>query len=77
MESLTETLIERVDRPDTLVERVDRLVQAGKAPLEWGSPLLLTTPTSLAVRNLAAQVEALENAVREIAFEVQKLSAQG
>jgi hypothetical protein len=41
-----------------------------------GNPLLSTTPTSVAVRELAAQVEALPDAVREIALEVQKLSAQ-
>jgi len=76
LEDLRETLIKRVDKTHTLVERVDKLVQAGKAPIEWGSPHLSTTPTSLAVRELAAQVEALENAVREIALEVQKLSAQ-
>ena len=48
---------------DTLKERVDRLVHARKARLEWGNPLLSTTPTSLAVRELAARTEALENAV--------------
>ena len=63
---------------DTLIERVDKLVQASKAaPPEWGSPLLSTTPTSVAVQELAAQVVALEKAVREIALEVQKLSAEG
>jgi hypothetical protein len=77
LEDLTETLIERVDKTHTLIERVDKLVQAGRAPREWGSPLLSTTPTSLAVQELAAQVEALENAMREIALEVQKLSAPG
>jgi hypothetical protein len=77
LENLSDTLIERVNKTDTVRERVDKLVQAGKEPLEWGSPLLSTTPTSLAVRELAAQVEALENAVREIASEVQKRSAQG
>ncbi len=56
---------------DTLIERVDKLIQASKVPL------LYTTPTSVAVRELAAQTEALENAVRETAFEVQKLTAQG
>jgi hypothetical protein len=59
---------------DTLIERVDKLVQASKARPEWGSPLLSTTPTSVAVQELAAQVGALEKAVREIALEVQKLS---
>jgi hypothetical protein len=63
---------------DSLMERVDKLVQAGKgAPLEWGSPLLSVTPPSIAVRELAAEIEALKSAVREIALEVQKLSAQG
>ena len=62
---------------DTLLERVDRLVQATKAPREWGSPHLSTTPTSVAIRELAAEIEALQSAVREIALEVQKLSARG
>ena len=61
---------------DTLIERVDKLVPARNAPPEWGNPLLSTTPTSLAVRELAVRTEALEKAVREIALEVQKLSAQ-
>jgi hypothetical protein len=59
---------------DTLIERVDRLVQAGKVPLEWGSPRLSVTPTSVSIRALAAQIEALENAVLESALDVQKLS---
>jgi hypothetical protein len=62
---------------DTLIERVDKLVQASKASIEWGSPLLSVTPTSIAIQQLAVQIEALENALREIALEVQKLSAQG
>ena len=61
---------------DTLMERVDNLVHARDVPPEWGNPLLSTTPTSLAVRELAVRTEALESAVREIALEVQKLSAQ-
>jgi hypothetical protein len=61
---------------DTLIERVDKLVHVRNAPPEWGNPLLSTTPTSLAVRELAVRTEALENVVREIALEVQKLSAQ-
>jgi hypothetical protein len=73
---LTKTLIERVDETHSLMKRVDKLIQAGKVPLEWGSPHLSTTPTSLAVQELAAQVEALESAVREIALAVQKLSTQ-
>ena len=63
---------------DTLMERVDNLVQASKgAPLEWGSPFLSVTPTSVAIRELAAEIEALKCAVREIALEVQKVSTQG
>jgi hypothetical protein len=61
---------------DTLIERVDKLVHVRNAPPEWGNPLLSTTPTSLAVRELAVRTEALEKVVREIALEVQKLSAQ-
>jgi hypothetical protein len=61
---------------DTLMERVEDLVRARSAPPEWGNPLLSTTPTSLAVRELAVRTLALEQAVREIALEVQKLSAQ-
>ena len=53
----------------TLMERVDRLVEAGK------EPLLTTTPTSVAIRELAARIEALENAVREIALEVHERAA--
>ncbi len=69
METLTDSLT------DALSERVDKLVQARKVPLGWGSPLLSVTPTCIAIRQLAVQLEALENAVREIALEVQKLSA--
>lgn len=46
---------------DTLLERVDKLIQADK------QPLLSTTPTTDAIRELAARTEALEKAVREIA----------
>jgi hypothetical protein len=69
LETLTDSLT------DTLSERVDKLVQAGKVPLGWGSPLLSVTPTWIAIRQLAVQFEALEHAVREVALEVQKLSA--
>jgi hypothetical protein len=77
LENLTDTLIERLSETDSLIERVDKLVQAHKAPREWGNPQLSTTPDSLAIRELAAQTEALQIAVREVALEVQKLSAQG
>jgi hypothetical protein len=59
---------------DTLIERVDRLIQANSAPLGWGSPHLSVTPTSLAVSQLAAEIASLQEAVREIALEIQKLS---
>lgn len=61
---------------ETLMERVDELVQASTAPREWGSPHLSVTPTSIAIRELAKEIEALQNAVREIALEVQNLSAR-
>jgi hypothetical protein len=60
---------------DTLVERVGKLIQARKVPLEWGSPRLSVTPVPNAIQQLAAETAALEDAVREIALEVQKLSA--
>ena len=53
---------------DTLIERIDNLIEAGK------EPLLTTTTTSVAIRELAARNEALEDAVREIALEVHRLS---
>jgi hypothetical protein len=59
----------------TLLERVDKLVHTGKTTGEWGDPRLSVTPTSVAIPQLVAQIEALETAVREIALEVQKLSA--
>ena len=40
----------------------------------WGNPRLSSTPASLAIRELSVQNEALQDAVREIAEEVQKLS---
>jgi hypothetical protein len=56
---------------DTLIERVDKLVEANKRPL------LSTAPITDAVGELALRIDALEAAVREIAREVQKhLSAQ-
>ena len=47
----------------------DRLVEH----VLWGNPLLSTTPTPLAVHDLALRVEALEAAVREIARDLQRL----
>ena len=54
---------------DTLIERVNSLIESGT------EPLLTTTPPSVAIRELAARIEALQNAVREIALEVQKIPA--
>lgn len=65
MESLTETLM----------QRVGKLVPPSRKR-EWGHPLVSTTPTSVAIRDLALRVEALEEALREIALETQKLSRQ-
>ena len=60
---------------DSLVERVDELVhQPSDRPRVWGNPLLSTTPTSIAIQDLGLRLEALEDAVREIAVEVQKLA---
>ena len=58
---------------DSLTDRVERLLHPSK-PLEWGHPLVSTTPTSVAIDELTRRAEALENALREIALEVQKLS---
>jgi len=62
---------------DTLIERVDVLIEARKVPLGWGSPHLSVTPKSLAIPQLAAEIAALEDALREIALEVERLSGQG
>jgi len=59
---------------DTLVERVEKLVDARNAPLEWGHPRLSVTPRALAIRQLTQRMEAVENALLEIALEVQKLA---
>ena len=60
----------------TLMNRVSRLLPATDAQPEWGSASLSTTPTTLAIQDLVARVEALENAMREIAREVQQLATQ-
>jgi hypothetical protein len=61
---------------DALMDRVSRFLPATDAQPEWGSASLSTTPTSLALRDLAGRVEALENAVLEIAAEVQQLATR-
>ena len=61
---------------DTLTERVDALLPTLKLPPGWGSPHLSVTPIPLAVCQLAATVAALEEAVREIALEVDRLNSR-
>lgn len=61
METLTETLL----------ERMDNLIEARKSH----QPLLSTTGTSVAIAELVARNEGLEQALRELAVEVQKLSS--
>ena len=63
------------DPMEALMERVAKLVPARDAGPEWGNPLLSTTPTPIAIRELALRTEALETAVRELALEVQRFSA--
>ena len=53
---------------DTLTERVDKIVRADREMLLSG------TAPSLAIRELLARNEAIENAIHEIALEVEKLS---
>jgi hypothetical protein len=52
----------------TLVQRVEELVQAQQRQL------LSTTPTPVAIGELAERVDMLERAVLEIAVELEKLS---
>jgi hypothetical protein len=60
----------------TLVERVQAFVQNGGEPIEWGSPLLSTTPKPVAVHHLAVQLAAAEKALVDIALDVQALAVQ-
>ena len=55
----------------TLLERVDELIEGRRSH----QPLLSTTATSVAIAELMARSEGLEQALREIALEVQRLSA--
>ncbi len=64
----------RTSTTTTLAERVDELIQSpDERPLVWGNPLLSVTPASMAIRDLAVRIVALETVVREIASEVQRL----
>jgi hypothetical protein len=53
---------------ETLLERVDELIDAQKGHQSFPS-------TTAQIEELAARSERLEKAIREIALEVQKLSA--
>jgi hypothetical protein len=57
----------------TLVERVQAFVKTDE-PVQWGSPLLSTTPTSMAIHHLAVHLAAAEKALLEIALEVQRMA---
>jgi hypothetical protein len=61
---------------EMLIQRVDELVPVREAAPRWGSPLLSTTPRSLAIENLAARTDALEQALREIAVAVRELALE-
>ncbi len=56
----------------TLLERVDELIESQKSL----QPHLSTTATSHVIAELVARTDGLEQALREIAAEVQKLSAR-
>jgi hypothetical protein len=64
MESGPETL------EATLYERVDEMIRSHK-----GQQLLSTTGSRGSIEELAARVEGLEQAIREIARDVQKVAA--
>jgi hypothetical protein len=64
MESLTETLM----------ERVQELLPARDTSHKWGSALQSTTPRSVAVQDLAVRTDALEQVVREMAVALQQLA---
>ena len=55
---------------ETLLGRIDRLVEGGKEPISSA------TGVSVAIRELLYRNDALEQAVREIAREVERVSAQ-
>ncbi len=66
MESLTETL----------VERVQELLPDRDTPHDWGNALQSTTPRSVAVQDLAERTDALEQLVREMAVALQQLGQE-
>jgi len=56
----------------TLYERVDELIRSHKGQ----HPVLSTTSTHVVIAELVARSEGLEQALREIALEVQRLAAR-
>lgn len=68
MEALHQTLTDAAEL--TLSERVDQLIHPHEC-----RPLLSTTGTRAAISELDARTRALEQAIREIALEVQHLTA--
>jgi hypothetical protein len=54
---------------ESLAERVHELIDSGK-----GEPILSTTGTRAAVDSLAARIEILEEAVRELTVAVEELA---
>ena len=68
-------IVEEAMETASFIERVDQLARAREAP-EWGSPHLSVTPTTVAVRRLAAEVAALEDVVRDLALELQRLTGE-
>ena len=64
-----------VSDTDVLTELVDQLIhRTAESRVAWGNPLLSTTPTSMAIRDLAERMEVLEEAVQQIALQVQRLA---
>lgn len=74
LERVTERRPSVENLTDTLMEQVDK--RPHSKPLEWGDPLLSTTPTSIAIRELAARTQALTDAVRDIALVLEKLQSE-
>jgi hypothetical protein len=60
----------------TLVERIEELLPRSDRKRVWGDPMLSMTPVPLSIHELALRTEALEEAVTEIAREVERLSTQ-
>ena len=56
---------------ETLYERVDELIRSHKGQ----HPVLSTAATQVVIAELVARSEGLEQAIREIALEVQRLAA--